>query len=102
MIDALATHYHLVEHLEPIWWALPEEERGTFWVGSKPSGLGTRTGTAGHGRVPRPARPPGPNNHYRGLGWKARYEWSTDRAALNPLFVEWLMGFPLGWTDLEG
>lgn len=21
---------------------------------------------------------------------------------LNPQFVEWLMGFPLGWTDLEG
>ena len=21
---------------------------------------------------------------------------------LNPMFVEWLMGFPLGWTDLEG
>jgi hypothetical protein len=20
---------------------------------------------------------------------------------LNPIFVEWLMGFPLGWTDLE-
>jgi hypothetical protein len=22
--------------------------------------------------------------------------------ALNPTWVEWLMGFPLGWTDLEG
>ena len=21
---------------------------------------------------------------------------------LNPTFVEWLMGYPLGWTDLEG
>ena len=21
---------------------------------------------------------------------------------LNPTWVEWLMGFPLGWTDLEG
>jgi hypothetical protein len=20
---------------------------------------------------------------------------------LNPMWVEWLMGFPLGWTDLE-
>jgi hypothetical protein len=20
---------------------------------------------------------------------------------LNPLFVEWLQGFPIGWTDLE-
>jgi hypothetical protein len=22
--------------------------------------------------------------------------------ALNPTWVEWLMGFPLGWTDLKG
>jgi hypothetical protein len=21
---------------------------------------------------------------------------------LNPMWVEWLMGFPTGWTDLEG
>ena len=24
-----------------------------------------------------------------------------DRGQLNPTWVEWLMGFPLGWTDLE-
>lgn len=24
-----------------------------------------------------------------------------DRGALNPPWVEWLMGFPIGWTDLE-
>jgi hypothetical protein len=24
-----------------------------------------------------------------------------DRGALNPTWVEWLMGFPIGWTDLE-
>ena len=22
--------------------------------------------------------------------------------SLNPMWVEWLMGFPLGWTDLKG
>jgi hypothetical protein len=26
---------------------------------------------------------------------------STDRRSLNPLFVEWLMGWPLGWTLLS-
>jgi len=26
---------------------------------------------------------------------------STERRTLNPRFVEWLMGFPIGWTDLE-
>lgn len=25
---------------------------------------------------------------------------STEARGLNPLFVEWLMGFPIGWTDL--
>jgi hypothetical protein len=24
-----------------------------------------------------------------------------ERGPLNPTWVEWLMGFPLGWTDLE-
>lgn len=24
---------------------------------------------------------------------------STTRRSLNPLFVEWLMGWPIGWTD---
>jgi hypothetical protein len=23
------------------------------------------------------------------------------RQVLSPLFVEWMMGFPIGWTDLE-
>jgi hypothetical protein len=27
---------------------------------------------------------------------------STPRATLNPAWVEWLMGFPPGWTDCEG
>ena len=26
---------------------------------------------------------------------------SQDTGRLNPMWVEWLMGFPLGWTDLE-
>ena len=29
--------------------------------------------------------------------WTAKYEGS---AALNPAFVEWMMGFPAGWTNL--
>lgn len=27
---------------------------------------------------------------------------STSGGALHPQFVEWMMGFPLGWTDLDG
>lgn len=26
---------------------------------------------------------------------------SPERRSLNPRFVEWLMGFPLGWTALD-
>ena len=25
----------------------------------------------------------------------------SEPGQLNPMWVEWLMGFPLGWTDLE-
>jgi len=36
---------------------------------------------------------------------RAVYHRETDSTAttgrLNPTWVEWLMGFPLGWTDLE-
>ena len=26
----------------------------------------------------------------------------TAGGSLNPNWVEWLMGYPIGWTDLEG
>ena len=26
---------------------------------------------------------------------------SQGTGTLNPMWVEWLMGFPIGWTDLE-
>jgi hypothetical protein len=73
--------------------------------------------------------PGGPNNHYKGLGWHGKHHWPTPTArdwkdgksignvpvngllgracgpspeagALNPPWVEWLMGFPIGWTAL--
>tara|TARA_R100000773_G_C4216402_1_gene115062 strand:+ start:42 stop:662 length:621 start_codon:yes stop_codon:yes gene_type:complete len=28
-------------------------------------------------------------------------EWITKGSALNPEWVEWLMGYPIGWTELE-
>lgn len=35
------------------------------------------------------------------LGRRLAAMGETDGGALNPTWVEWLMGFPLGWTDLE-
>jgi DNA (cytosine-5)-methyltransferase 1 len=40
------------------------------------------------------------------IGYKARLEEKvalegSPTGRLNPTWVEWLMGFPLGWTDLE-
>jgi hypothetical protein len=40
------------------------------------------------------------------IGYKARLEEAVamhgnPTGKLNPTWVEWLMGFPLGWTDLE-
>ena len=32
---------------------------------------------------------------------QARSADGAQRGSLNPTWVEWLMGFPLGWTDLE-
>lgn len=50
---------------------------------------------------PTPCRydstPGGPNNHYKGLGNMA----VQQKRKLNPLFVEWVMGWPIGWTGFD-
>jgi hypothetical protein len=35
------------------------------------------------------------------LTYKARIIDGVTTGSLNPTWVEWLMGFPIGWTDLE-
>jgi DNA (cytosine-5)-methyltransferase 1 len=50
----------------------------------------------------------GPNTNYKRLAEKKilagavvmREQFPTT-GSLNPTWVEWLMGFPSGWTDLE-
>ena len=49
------------------------------------------------------------SNHHDGLTlldavWIQEYELprTAGGGQLNPMWVEWLIGFPLGWTELEG
>ena len=42
-----------------------------------------------------------PKRNEADLTNKARSADGVQRGSLNPMWVEWLMGFPLGWTDLE-
>ena len=83
------------------------------------------------GLLPTPvkydATPGGPNNHYKGLGHMAKHKklptpTVQDSAnnggpsqyrrnslplnaviggKLNPMFVEWMMGYPIAWTELQ-
>lgn len=45
----------------------------------------------------------GNSQAFRCLEAKARKTVTTtgEKMCLNPQFVEWMMGFPTGWTDLE-
>ena len=40
-------------------------------------------------------------NRFRGLVAAVNETVTPNNGKLNPAWVEWLMGFPLGWTDLE-
>lgn len=57
MIDAHSSSRHYYDHIAPVWDALPEEHRGTFYVGGRlcsPCPPGTRPVTVGlHHRGPR-------------------------------------------------
>jgi site-specific DNA-cytosine methylase len=51
-----------------------------------------------------PLFPPGPDD---AEAWEAVLKVRSDLAPaidgkLNPRFVEWLQGFPIGWTEVEG
>lgn len=40
-------------------------------------------------------------NHLEQLGWERDLIERCITRWSSPVWVEWLMGFPLGWTDLE-
>jgi hypothetical protein len=86
-----------------------------FWTGNKPRRI-TKNGTnASLGLARYVQMVPTPNaRDYkgapgqglrdrggRGASLPATVKDLEGSGSLNPTWVEWLMGFPLGWTDLE-
>lgn len=55
-------------------------------------------------KVPTPTardyKDAGPNSNYEKMRQKGRLA-GTAGGSLNPTWVEWLMGYPTGWTDLK-
>jgi hypothetical protein len=77
-------------------WATPQRRPLCRLVPSTP-----RTDETGFGSWPTPTQSDGlggPGHSGRDGGKNLR---TVVAGSLNPTWVEWLMGFPLGWTDLE-
>ena len=83
------------------------------WVGTPTATMSVRSEEFAKGRLPQPAELvkqwPTPQARDHRTGQLERYE-NPDRTKnlndqiggqLNPTWVEWLMGWPLGWTDLK-
>lgn len=60
--------------------------------------LPTPEGLAAMGMLPTPTASDTSQNDYYG---KSKKLSGVIGGKLNPEFVEWLMGFPIGWTELE-
>jgi len=80
----------------------PHPTRREGWGAPEPQGPDQWATGASGSPVEPDDWPPGPHEHARWAQILAQY---PDRAPalhgkLNPTFVEWLMGFPIGWTDL--
>lgn len=113
MIDFIASETHYVDHLAPIWVALPDTVRGSFIVPDAASvharSLGIRPVYEGNGDVLVGASwPDVANSHYRrtvlmehgigqtyqGLEWNPHYAGGSTRAGVD-LFLN-----PNGWVAL--
>jgi len=101
---------HKVRMVETGRWPTPRaEEKGSYQYDSGDHSKPRDTLTGAVKRVPTPTahrRDAGTMELSRRSGKdRRRLGIKYDPAIggqLNPTWVEWLMGFPIGWTDLEG
>ena len=103
-------------------WPTPtvsEAERQHGYQGSNGKAYATLTGAVGAAKVPDELRKKWPTPtardwkdtgrpemlanyaHKKRLACSVAASDTSKRGSLNPTWVEWLMGFPTGWTDLE-
>ena len=83
MREGTTGHYKLRDHVQEInrkMWPTP---RAAIGMGMKMS-LGMKA-----------------LKHKKYLETEVAQDDSTHGGQLNPTWVEWLMGFPIGWTDLN-
>lgn len=81
-------------------WPTPTAEQ----YGSSQNGINGKGGenerpSAGTPSLDRQARDVSLYSHPDGTNTSVGHRCSQECRRLNPLFVEWLMGWPIGWTD---
>ena len=83
----------------------PKEEQKRGDLESAPIGCGVLPDAGSLGRVPLYLKPSAydPKKKNGNLAAQVIFQENplSDKAALNPDWVEWLMGFPKGWTELS-
>jgi hypothetical protein len=86
---------------ESFWWPTPRVNDGRKGANCNPMAM--RSGLpAAVRRWPTPSASDHKDSYSPGQRRGQLSEAVQDSGKLDPEFVEWLMGFPIGWSDLEG
>ena len=96
-----ATEYSLSLHGKPLEWTPTATANQTSMLSRNPA---FRIGPNSQGLWPTPLTQDYTTRFAQGgmpLGMAVRMTEPGNTGKLNPTWVEWLMGFPTGWTDFE-